>query len=64
MGVPRSEGKGLKVKRARTYRGICVYCLEPVRGFHYYVDGVGGSRVKNCGVAHESCYFGTARKVT
>ena len=57
MAISKDEGKALRFKKARTYRGKCCYCWEPILVGEEYIEGVGGSRTIKVGVAHKGCYL-------
>ena len=54
MAIAR-EGK-FREKRARTYRGKCYLCYEPVVSGQVYVEGVGGTNTMVGRLAHYNCW--------
>lgn len=54
--MPIARSGELKVKTARTYRGKCGICREPVIAGDKYVDCVGGTNISNGYLAHLKCY--------
>lgn len=54
--MPISRSGTMKIKVARTYRGKCGICLNPVFPGQAYMDCVGGTNSSSGYLAHYNCY--------
>jgi len=56
MAIGRSGTKYQAPKKARTMRGMCIYCHHNIIPGELYEEGVGGTNSIKQGLAHTKCY--------
>ena len=52
----KAEGKAPTTKVARTYRGLCAICYQPIVAGEAYEEGALASNVRAGSTVHYNCY--------